>query len=264
MKIYILSENTAVSPEFGAEHGLSMYIEALGKKILFDTGAGSLFAENAAKLGVDLSQVDLVVLSHGHSDHGGGLQKFLELNSKAKIYVAKTAFDKHYNDSDKDISVAPELLASGRFVIAEEKLVLAEGIELEPLAIAQPKYKINTYGLQMEKDGKLVPDDFLHEQYLTIIENGKRIVFSGCSHRGILNIMNWLKPDIVVGGFHFFKLEVADNVMDREYLLGAAKLLQEANCSYYTCHCTGLPQFAFLKQSVKDLEYVSAGSVMEI
>lgn len=264
MKICVLSENTASSPEFGAEHGLSMYIEALGKKILFDTGAGSLFAENAAKLGVDLSQVDFVVLSHGHSDHGGGLQKLLEINSKAKIYAAKTAFVKHYSDSDKDISVAEELLESGRFVIVEDKMDLFEGMELEPLATALPKYKINTYGLQMEKKGKLVPDDFLHEQYLTITENGKRIVFSGCSHRGILNIMNWLKPDIVVGGFHFFKLEVAEKALDREYLLGAAKLLQESNCQFFTCHCTGLPQFEFLKQYVDNLEYVSAGRVIEL
>ena len=69
MKLFVLSENTAKNEAFAAEHGLSIYIEAQGKRILFDTGASSVFAENAQKLGVDLSKVDFVILSHGHNDH---------------------------------------------------------------------------------------------------------------------------------------------------------------------------------------------------
>ena len=80
MKIKVLSENTAISEEFACEHGLSVYLESGGLKILFDTGASDLFLKNAKTLGVDIADVDLLFLSHGHYDHGGGLKDFLRVN----------------------------------------------------------------------------------------------------------------------------------------------------------------------------------------
>ncbi|NCA67648.1 MAG: MBL fold metallo-hydrolase, partial [Clostridia bacterium] len=77
MKITTLCENTSISPEFKCEHGLSFYVETKKHKLLFDTGESGIFAENAAKLGIDLSEVDIAVISHGHYDHGGGLPAFL-------------------------------------------------------------------------------------------------------------------------------------------------------------------------------------------
>lgn len=71
MKFITLAENTCKSEEFEAEHGLSLYIEACGKKILFDMGQTDMFSRNAKKLGAELSDVDIAVLSHGHYDHGG-------------------------------------------------------------------------------------------------------------------------------------------------------------------------------------------------
>ena len=82
MKIYALMENVPCQAQFAAEHGLSLYIETDRHKILFDTGASEAFAGNAKLLGVDLSQVELAVLSHDHYDHGGGLARFLEENSQ--------------------------------------------------------------------------------------------------------------------------------------------------------------------------------------
>jgi mRNA degradation ribonuclease J1/J2 len=72
MIIKTLVENTALSKNFGSEHGLSLYIEANSHKILFDVGASELFLENAKKLNVDISEVDYLIISHGHYDHGGG------------------------------------------------------------------------------------------------------------------------------------------------------------------------------------------------
>ena len=97
MKITTLMENTACSPEFACEHGLSLYIETGKRKLLFDAGQSGAFAENAGKLGIDLRQVDAFVLSHGHYDHGGGLPRFLEVNRQAMIYVNQFAFEPHYH-----------------------------------------------------------------------------------------------------------------------------------------------------------------------
>jgi len=81
MIIKTLVENTALSKNFGSEHGLSLYIEANSHKILFDVGASELFLENAKKLNVDISEVDYLIISHGHYDHGGGLRAFLRENT---------------------------------------------------------------------------------------------------------------------------------------------------------------------------------------
>ena len=78
MQIKVLMENTSVRPDLICEHGLSLYLEVCGRKILFDAGQTDAFAENAAKMGVDLKKVDAAILSHGHYDHGGGMLRFLE------------------------------------------------------------------------------------------------------------------------------------------------------------------------------------------
>jgi len=88
MKIHVLMENSASSDDFAAEHGLSLLVETAGRHILFDTGASAAFADNAEKMGVDLSRVELAVLSHGHYDHGGGLTRFLEVNTQASVWVS--------------------------------------------------------------------------------------------------------------------------------------------------------------------------------
>ena len=95
MIVKVLSENTSSSEKLGSEHGLSLYIETETHKILFDTGASGLFAENAEKMGVDLTRIDLAVISHGHYDHGGGLKTFLGINNRAKIYLHQMALEPH-------------------------------------------------------------------------------------------------------------------------------------------------------------------------
>ena len=96
MKLVTLMENTTGREDLTCEHGLSLYIEACGKKILFDAGQTGAFADNAQKLGVDLKSVDLAILSHGHYDHSGGLMRFLQINDTAKVYVHKDAFNPHF------------------------------------------------------------------------------------------------------------------------------------------------------------------------
>ena len=96
MKIISLVENTTKS-ELKAKHGLSLYIETKKHRILFDLGPDKTLFENAVKRNIDISKVDTVIISHGHIDHGGALKSFLEVNSSAKIYVQRTAFEPHYS-----------------------------------------------------------------------------------------------------------------------------------------------------------------------
>ena len=82
MKITALVENTA-KEKLKAKHGLSLYIETKKHKILFDLGPDDTLFENARVCGIDLSKVDIVIISHGHMDHGGALSKFLAINKEA-------------------------------------------------------------------------------------------------------------------------------------------------------------------------------------
>ncbi|MGL5573401.1 MAG: MBL fold metallo-hydrolase, partial [Cetobacterium sp.] len=89
-------ENKSLNKDLAKEHGLSLYIKTNGKKILFDVGESKKFWKNAEKIGINLEEIDYLVLSHGHKDHGGGLPYFLKKNKKAKIYCSEYYFDKHY------------------------------------------------------------------------------------------------------------------------------------------------------------------------
>ena len=109
-----------------------------------------------------------------------------------------------------------------------------------------------------EENGKLVPDDFRHEHYLLIEENAKRVLISGCSHKGIINIESWFKPDCLVGGFHFSKIE------DDNRLKAFAQALNVYDTVFYTCHCTGLRQYGVMKKYMDSLNYISAGDTVVV
>ena len=225
MKITVLVENTSLSEELCCEHGLSLYIEACGKKILFDFGQSDLCCRNADALGIDLSQVDLAILSHGHYDHSGGIQSFLSQNTSAPVYVSKNAFGDHYNASGSYIGLDATLQMESRLVFAESIQQLAPGITLRSCNHQEPLEPIRSYGLRCGEKA----DVFDHEQYLIIEENGKRICISGCSHKGIVNIVNWLSPDVLIGGFHFMKLDPGG-----KELAEAGRWLHQSPAVYYT------------------------------
>ncbi|MBR2615965.1 MAG: MBL fold metallo-hydrolase, partial [Clostridia bacterium] len=109
MKITVLSENTSSRDCIAAEHGLSLLVETGKLHILFDMGQGDLFWENAKALGMDLATVDLAVLSHGHYDHGGGLERFLRENTTAPVYVHPLAFRPYYHGAERYIGLSDAL-----------------------------------------------------------------------------------------------------------------------------------------------------------
>lgn len=293
MIIKTLMENTTKDCKLSSEHGLSLYIEACGHKILFDAGQTDAFAKNAEVMGVELADVDIAILSHGHYDHSGGLARFLELNQKAKLYINEHAFNKFYSMKTKapaevsspeavayisevsapdgvdytpvlkEIRIAPTLKEQERVVITSDSTMLGEGIQLLTCNSKERQYTSNSDNLFVETEDKVEADTFLHEQYLLITEQDKRVLISGCSHKGIQNIVSWFQPDVLVGGFHF--KGIAMDAEGKAKLEEHATMLQKYDTKYYTCHCTGVEQYEYMKKQMgTQVEYLAAGDVIEI
>lgn len=241
MRIVTLVENTSCREDLAAEHGLSLYIEIGNHKLLFDAGQSAAFAGNAEKLGIDLAQVDAAVLSHGHYDHGGGLEHFLVVNNSAPVWMNPHAFEPHYNAADRYIGLPESLNGNSQIRYSQDGQSIGEGMTLYT-GIPCPR-DIQPFGLTLREKCRTVPEDFRHEQYLLMEEAGKRILVSGCSHRGILNIMAHFRPDVLIGGFHFMKLDPKGAELEA----ATAELLRYP-CRYYTGHCTGTEQFEALKK----------------
>ena len=262
MKLKVLAENTRRDDSLKAEHGLSLYIETQKHKILYDFGQSTIFAENAKVLNVDLREVDIAILSHSHYDHGGGMECFMELNDHAPIYVNRHVWERHYS-GEKDISIDPNLRGNPRIIEVGDGFKIDEELSLYTCSNFEPIAAIDTAGLFAFEQGEMVPEDFRHEQYLVIKENGKRIVVSGCSHKGVMNITSYLRPDIFIGGFHFSKIVI--DAQGEKRLENSALFLQASGADYYTCHCTGQKQAEYMQKIMGDkLKILSGGDEFEV
>lgn len=251
MKLITLMENTALTPAFRCEHGLSLYLETGSRKLLFDFGQTAAFAENAEKLGVDLSRVDTAILSHGHYDHGGGISRFLNVNASAPVYINPNAFQPHYNGARYN-GLDTALAGHPRLLPAEDGTNLGPGLTL----YTGPRYEGDPGALNL---GEGRPEDFRHEQYLLVEEGGRRILLSGCSHKGIAAIAAHFRPDILIGGFHLMKEE------REEVLAETALALKALPTIYYTGHCTGSRQYEVMKTHLGSrLRPISAGTVLDL
>ncbi|MBP1765063.1 MAG: metallo-beta-lactamase family protein [Firmicutes bacterium] len=269
MRIITLAENTAISEKFGHEHGLSLYIETKQHKVLFDMGASSLFSKNAKLLDVDLSAVDVAIVSHGHYDHGGGLEAFLQLNSQAKVYLNQNAFAKYYANKPSGektfIGLDEKLSANDRVIFVENhvridsELELFSGVKQRGLAPAGNK------DLLMLRGETLALDDFTHEQNLIITEGAHTLLLAGCAHNGIVNIIDHMlangygQPTHVIGGFHLYS-RPTNQCEDPETIRQLGEYLMQTGATYYTCHCTGLEPYKQLRTVMgESIEYLAAG-----
>lgn len=263
MKITTLVEDTVLCDNLAAEHGLSYYIETENHKILFDMGLGDSFASNAKKLGVDLETVDIAVLSHAHRDHSGGLKHFLGLNSTAVVYVSANVFVSCHNIREEYIGLDDDLRDNDRLVFVEEHFKIDEEISLYSCNSNERPFGADSFGQTVKLGEEFVPDAYLHEQYLVIREGETTALFSGCSHKGILNLVHWFTPDILIGGFHFSRIAPVGKGKCR--LENLAKQLLQYPTMYYTGHCTGEEQYEVLKKHMgKQLEYLHTGSVLYV
>ncbi len=274
MNVRTLVDNISENQHLGCEHGLSLFIETQRHKILFDTGASQLFAENAIKMGVDLSTVDIVIISHGHYDHGGGIKTFLTLNQAAKIYIHKNAFENHYVHSiftqQKYVGLDQDLSLDSRFIFVGDRFVIDEELELFSHIDGNHFLPSGNQDLYMEVNGELGQDNFSHEQNLIINENGKTVLVAGCAHKGIVNIVNQcyndkkILPDIVIGGFHLYNRAAKENESPR-VVADIGRALADTKIQYFTGHCTGMKAYEQLKGILGEkLEYISTGSQIKL
>lgn len=278
MKITVLAENTTADGRLGKEHGLSLYIEGCGQRILFDMGQSDLFARNAQALGVDLAAVDVAVLSHGHYDHGGGLRAFLDACAAAgrevPVYVRAHAFEEHVSGTPgrhHAIGLDPGLLGDPRIVVTGERHESAPGLALfSTTRRDHPAARSNLRLMERLGDGALAPDRFLHEQSLLVREGGRLFLVSGCSHGGILNIMDAAEElagaplDAVVAGFHLMDPS-GGTVEDPGLTRALARELAARPARYHTFHCTGTDAFALLRDELGDrVGYLHVGSRVEL
>ncbi len=257
MKIVTLVENTSADESCIAEHGLSIYIETENHKLLLDTGQTDAVVKNAEVLGVDLFLVDTVILSHGHYDHSGGILPFSQVNHTAKIIMQRKATEPHFNGEhyigiDKAILDLPNVRLIDGDVQLDDELFLFSGIT------GRRCYPQGNSKLLRMESGERVPDNFAHEQCLVIKQNGKHWLLSGCSHNGILNILDRYReifrnaPDYVITGFHMMKKEGEYTEEEKAVIIQTARELSQLDTIFYSGHCTGIPAFDLMKEIVGD------------
>ena len=261
MKWIVLSDNRSSNPALETEHGLSIFLTTERHKILLDTGASEVFVQNAELLGVNLSDVDYVFISHGHSDHAGGLRYFLEQNQRAKVIVSPDAISgKFFSKRGNLHSITTEWpeIDNERLVLIDQTCEIAEGLHVIaniPQKHPMPKGNQNLY--VQDANGNYIHDDFRHE--LVLYVDG--LLFTGCAHSGLENILAACPYPVnfVVGGFHLL-----DGQESEEELQELAERLKEQypTTRFYTSHCTGDNVFKVMKSEMSEqLQSFSCGYV---
>ncbi|MFC2082104.1 MBL fold metallo-hydrolase [Bacteroidota bacterium] len=282
MRITALVENTRLDDrkDLSVEHGLSLHIQRGDKKILFDTGSTDIFGDNAEKLGIDISDVDMSIISHHHFDHSGGLVYFFEANNNAKVYLKKCEEREYYfkvfglyiKSVGMDLSLFKRYPDRFEFV-NEFTEIFPDIFILTNIEKSFPLPKGNRY-LFAGKNGKFKLDDFEHELIMVIREDDGLVVFSGCSHSGLLNIIDTVTKQFfgdriktVIGGFHLVGLPILNTMAGskEEVEEFGNAIFKYSIDKFYTGHCTGTKAFRLLKEILGDsLEYMPTGRSVEI
>lgn len=274
MRVTVLMENSTPSSRLAARHGLSLWLELDdGRRVLFDMGPNDGFLANARSLGVDVTEADLAVVSHGHYDHGGGLGAFLaacgDAGRDVPVYVREHAFEEHVSGTPERhhaIGLDPALATDPRVRPTGERCDLGGGLALFSTARCAHPTACSNGRLMERRDGVLVPDRFLHEQSLLVREGDRLALVSGCSHGGVLNLMDAAEGlagaplTSVVAGFHLMDPS-GGTVEDEGLTRSLARELAARPARYLTCHCTGTDAFALLRDELGGrVSYLHVGS----
>ena len=279
MKIQVLIDNiagTCGSRKLFGEWGLSVYVEFEGVRYLLDTGASHLFAKNAAVMGVDLSKVDVGVLSHAHFDHSDGMARFFALNKTAPFYLRKGAGENCYHAHKlighfmyhEYIGIHKGFLKrfADRIRFAEGDMLIAPNVYLVPHKTPGLEAIGERAHLSVKENGKYRYDSFDHEQSLVFDTPRGLFVMNSCSHGGADNIVKEIEATFpgkkiyaLLGGFHLFRYK-------DEVVRAFAERLRELDVQkIYTGHCTGDRAFEILREVLGDrAEQMFTGMTVEI
>ncbi len=255
VKITTLIENSVDNNcELIPEHGLSFFIESKEANILFDTGQTGKFIKNAKKMDINLSNTNYVVLSHAHYDHTGGLRKFVNTyGNEFDLYISTYFFDEKYSYEDnkyiyKSNNFDKEYLNRNNIKtnIVEDSLTqITPNIYLVTNFTRRMKFEKMNKKFNIKKEGEYILDKFNDEVAVVIDSKKGLVVLVGCSHPGIVNILNTIHKRLnkniygVLGGTHLIE-------GDNERIEKTIRFLKKMDIKLIgTSHCTG--QYAMNK-----------------
>ena len=185
MKWTVLSDNRSSDSHLSTEHGLSILLETEQHKILLDTGASDLFIRNAGQLGIDLSDVDYVFISHGHSDHAGGLRYFMEHNQKAKVIVSPDAMGgKFFSKRGNLHNITTEWpeIDDDRLISIDQTCEIAEGLHAIahiPQIHPMPKGNQNLYVQRMPMEIISMTISVMNWLYMPMVYYSQAVLIVG-------------------------------------------------------------------------------------
>lgn len=266
MKLKVLVDNnTYIDQYYSGEPAVSYYIEDEDTSLLLDVGYSDLFIKNSDALGVNLQELNAIIISHGHDDHTRGLKYYFEQNYKNKIsiFAHPDAFNEKIIDNLRICSpiLREELKEKCNLVLSKEPIKVSKNITfLGEIPQINNYERRNPIGKQ-NVDGNFI-DDYVRDDTALVYqsENGIYII-TGCSHSGICNIVQYAEEVCndnrvlgIIGGFHLF--EVSDQVSR------TIDYLKQNNIKeLYPCHCTS---FAVRAEINKVLPVKEVGVGLEI
>jgi 7,8-dihydropterin-6-yl-methyl-4-(beta-D-ribofuranosyl)aminobenzene 5'-phosphate synthase len=278
--VTVLVENTTgADVRLAGEHGLSLHLDVAGLALLYDAGASGLFADNAAALGIDLARVDLAVLSHGHYDHGGGFGRFLDVNDRAPVYMARKAIETHFAGlplGRREVGIRADTLDRHRdrlrFIDADAEP--ADGVHLlTTIGRSHPWVRFNRT-LGSLRNGRIARDDLAHEIAMAVELPDGIAVFTGCGHQGVLNMVDAARARFpgrtiraVIGGFHLGGVPGKNILVERDASVRRVGrgLLERGVAMTWTGHCTGERAGLVLKDVMGDrVAFLRTGLVIKL
>lgn len=280
MTITVLIENHEDRGGRGlaSEHGLSLLVDAAAATFLFDVGASGRFQENASRLGRSIEDVPCAAISHGHHDHGGGLKAFIEANSRGRIFVQRGALEEHFaRDGEsgyRSIGLDRDLAAAHgeRFVLVEQTVEMLPGVWLVADIHGSHPLPRDMQRFHRRSGAGYRSDDFSHELAVVVRDGRGLVVLAGCSHRGILNLVETAERRFpgepiraLIGGFHLPDAEPGKLAETEDAVAAIGRSLRARDgLRVWTGHCTGARACALLSRELGDrLTVLSTGMTIE-